>query len=572
MSKKILDAIIGQQDVFKVGTEMHLGMMAVLQRQEQYSITADQEKQLAKLPNVPQAAFNSIERQHDPVCLEDTRVDVLKTIYAWVSSPDERHIFWMSGLAGTGKSTIAATVAQRHGHFTVSFFFSRGGGDNGRARKLFTSIAVQLADRSPILRSYICDAIEECSNIPSLSLHDQWRYLILTPLTRLDSSFRGLSLLLVIDALDECDDELDIKAIIQLAAEARGIETVRFRIFLTSRPEIPIRHGFHEIYHEDHKDFVLHEIPRMTIDHDINLFLVHNFKIISQERALPPEWPGDEVIKELVQKSSGLFIWAATACRFIREGKKFAKRRLSSVTKGGSSDTAPEQKLDAIYLTVLKNSISAEFDEEEKEEMYTALREILGSLVVLYSPLTAKSLATLLNTPKVGVDDALEDLHAILDIPRANDPDRPIRIHHPSFRDFLLSKDRCKSLDFWVDETKAHSLLTHKCIEIMSASLRTDICNLGRPGIYVSEIGADRIFHHLPQEVQYACSHWLQHLQKSDLEPADNDAIHTFLKKNFLHWLEALSLIGKISEGVSAILHFESSISVSTTFPSPPTC
>ena len=69
------------------------------------------------------------------------------------------------------------------------------------------------------------------------------------------------------------------------------------------------------------------------------------------------------------------------------------------------------------------------------------LRHMLGSLVVLLSPLSAFQLSRLLHLPKEVVGQTLEDLYAILDIPE--DQTRPLRLHHPSFRDFLLNKDRC---------------------------------------------------------------------------------------------------------------------------------
>jgi hypothetical protein len=45
-------------------------------------------------------------------------------------------------MAGTGKSTIANTIAQNYfkqGRLAASFFFSRGGGDTGNASKLVTT-------------------------------------------------------------------------------------------------------------------------------------------------------------------------------------------------------------------------------------------------------------------------------------------------------------------------------------------------------------------------------------------------------------------------------------------------
>jgi len=70
----------------------------------------------------------------------------------------------LNGLAGTGKSTIARTIARRYneqGRLGASFFFSRGGGDVNHAGKFFATIAVQLANNLDALKSYICESIEK---------------------------------------------------------------------------------------------------------------------------------------------------------------------------------------------------------------------------------------------------------------------------------------------------------------------------------------------------------------------------------------------------------------------------
>ncbi|KIN00703.1 hypothetical protein OIDMADRAFT_125193, partial [Oidiodendron maius Zn] len=103
------------------------------------------------------APFNSFDRRHEPTCIQDTRVDLMQEIYNWADGQDKQCIFWLSGLAGTGKSTIARTIALRYSEqkrLGTSFFFSRGGGDVSHAGKFFTSIAVQLACNVPSLRQY----------------------------------------------------------------------------------------------------------------------------------------------------------------------------------------------------------------------------------------------------------------------------------------------------------------------------------------------------------------------------------------------------------------------------------
>src|SRR2546423_1881685 len=206
-----------------------------------------------------------------------TRVDVLRQVRTWADEKDERFVFWLTGLAGTGKSTMARTIAREYydkKRLRASFFFSRGGGDVSHARKFFTSIAIQLADKSSSLKLYICGAIGKHSDIGYQTLRDQWHQLILEPLSKLDSNFSDQPLLIVVDALDECDDENDIRAILQLFTEARSLRNVQLRVIMTSRPEIPIRHGFYQIQDAEHHDFILHNISPSIIDHDISIVVV----------------------------------------------------------------------------------------------------------------------------------------------------------------------------------------------------------------------------------------------------------------------------------------------------------
>jgi hypothetical protein len=490
-------------------------------------------------------------------------------IHKWVDGKDNGCIFWLNGFAGTGKSTIARTVAREY--FTknclgASFFFVRGGGDLGHAAKFITTVAVQLARSIPTMHQYINDALAERSGVASQSLYDQWHHLILGPLSKLDIHDCQSSYVLVIDALDECDNERDIRMVLQLLTEARSLEKVRLRIFLTSRPEVPIRYSFYNVPDTDHQDFVLHNISPPIIDHDVQVLLEHELSHLGRECFLGPEWPGEDTIRCLVKTASGLFIWAATACRFIREGKRFAPKRLDTILQvSGSTLTAPEKHLSEIYITVLQHSISAEYMDEEKEELYHTLRQILGSIVTLFSPLCVDSLGCLIQITKEKINQTLDDLYSVLDVPQ--DQALPLRLHHPSFRDFLLSKDRCKDLNFWVDEKQSHKTLTEYCILLMSTSLKEDVCCVNAPGTLVVEIKQRQVEQYLPSEVQYACLYWIQHLQKSGTQLQDNDHIHQFLQEHLLHWLEALSWMQKISDGILCVLSLESLTLVSTLTP-----
>lgn len=518
---------------------------------------------LSSLPTATDSPFNAFQRQHDPICLRDTRVSLLQEIYKWADGRDERCIFWLNGLAGTGKSTIARTVARTYfdqRRLGASFFFSRGGGDVGHAGKFVTSIAWQLANNVPSLDQHICDAIKERRDIASQSLRDQWHQLILRPLSKLSENISQSSYVLVVDALDECDNDANIRTILHLAAEIRQSERVQLRLLLTSRPEIPIRRGFYKLPDAEHQDFVLHNISASIVDEDIRTFLEHDFELIAQELSLDANWPGQQIIKRLVQSASGLFIWAATACRFIREGKRFTTKRLKMILDHSSTAiNAPEKHLDEIYTTVLCHSISPEYSNEEVEELQSMLKSLLGCIVTLLSPLSIQSLGKLLNTQQAEVHRTLDDLHAILNIPK--DTTSVVRLHHPSFRDFLYKKTRSEK--FWVDEKHAHQILADSCIRLMSISLKEDICGVGAPGMLVADIESSRVEQSLSPEVQYACRYWIEHVLQSEAQLYDGDKVDRFLQEHLLHWLEALGWIGKVPEGVHAIASLESFASVS---------
>lgn len=508
--------------------------------------------------------FNASGKDDDPLCLPNTRVDVLKQIRTWADGDDGRYIFWLSGWAGTGKSTIARTIAREYYDkrcLGASFFFSKDEKDVSHAGKFVASIAVQLA-RSPVLRGLIQEAISNNDGIVSKVLQDQWKELILEPLSKLEASPVPIQLVIVIDALDECDRD-DIGRVLQLLANVRIMHTVRFRVLITSRPEIPIRLGLSKVVNSKHQDFVLHDISQSIVDHDIFTFLKYELEAIRQRYTFGEDWPGEHDTRRLVRRAAGLFVWAATACRFIDEGELFAPDRLSYILQGEGSATEPERGLNNIYIKVLENSIGPCFGEQEKEKFYMMLRETLGAIVILFSPLSAPSLARLLHTPKVKIEATLGNLHSILDMPK--DLGRPIRLHHPSFRDFLLDERRCSNLHFRVDEKEAHEALTDCCMRLMSDpqdGSREDICGLHVPGALASEVQDDLIEHCLPAELQYACRYWVQHLQKSRHHLHNDGPVHVFLREHLLHWFEALSLMKKTYEGILAITLLESIIKV----------
>jgi hypothetical protein len=135
--------------------------------------------------------------------------------------------------------------------------------------------------------SEIRKTLDEDSNISHKALKDQFKKLVLQPLlgikqARSQSSVR----VVVIDALDECRREEDIRAILQLLAQTKDIQPVPLRIVVTSRPELHICLGFKEMLNGTYQDLVLHEVAKSTIEHDIRLFLEYELSAIQKGRML----------------------------------------------------------------------------------------------------------------------------------------------------------------------------------------------------------------------------------------------------------------------------------------------
>jgi hypothetical protein len=519
---------------------------------------------------VDAAAFNSYDHQHERKCLPDTRVDILHLVTEWVDGTSTKCIFWLNGMAGTGKSTIARTLAR---HFAgenrlgASFFFSRGNGDRGNARHFFSTIAVQMARALPLVGAYVCNAISEQPGIAQQAMFEQWNKLILQPLRKTrDRQSLSRSILLVIDALDECGNQDDIRLILRLLAGATDLMTVKLRVFVTSRPEIPIRLGFRDMPRITYKDLVLHDVSRSVVEGDIHTFLKHELTAIRRERNLPPGWPNDQQIKLLVRKANCLFIYAATACRYISGAPGISPQsRLSNLVLGRASDGLSTRHLDEMYLRILRESVAGDYSDAERVQMADQFRRVVGSIVVLFDTLSASALSVLLFQSEVDaleiVNITLDPLHSVLSIPL--DAGFPIWLLHPSFRDFLLDHGRCPDDQFWVDSKVAHSSLAKNCLEVMSNALKENICGLQSPGSLASDIEEHTLVSCVSPPLQYACRYWVEHLQQSDLGLCSSGEVYSFLQKHLLNWLETLSVMRRSSEGLTMLLKLESILTVS---------
>ncbi len=512
---------------------------------------------------LPEASFDGANKQHAETCLPNTRRDVLDQIRRWADGPgDDRHrIYWLKGMAGTGKSTIALTIAREYSgkkRLGASFFFARGKGDLASTRRFAATIAVQLAEASPQMRKHIAAAAAAAPRrIHGLGLYDQWETLVLQPLALLgkgEAFPHSHPLVVVVDALDECDNNNDVLLLIQCLAVAAAVEHVGLRIFVTSRPDQLINAGFGDLSPDTHQHFILHDIERSIVNEDLAVYYKHQLGKIARTSNLDAAFLSDDTIQTLVQMSCGLFVHAATACRFVCTGGLLAGERLAELVSAKRLPAKAETALDRMYLTVLEHSLTAQLDPEDSEtaRLQALFRRIMGTIAVLYDALSPTNLAMLLGQSKETIASLLGSLRSLLDVPE-EDACRVVPLH-PSFREFLLDSQRCSNTTFYIDTKEAHRHLFECCLRVMSSRLRQDVCDLRRPGTRIGDVQRTEVDTAVPFAVQYACRYWVHHLERSEVDPQEcSGIIAEFFEARFLFWLETLALIGQLGDGIALL-------------------
>lgn len=462
-------------------------------------------------------------------------------------------------MAGTGKSTISRTVARmRHdcGDLGASFFFKRGEADRVNLAKLVPTLARQLALSIPGAASIVKRAIDADSAIVDKAIREQFEKLIREPLIKaVETSTIPSSIVIVIDALDECEQDADIRLLINILLDTKLLRP-HLRIFLTSRPELPVRLEFSKVKGA-YQDLVLHEMPAQIVEHDISAFLADEFRkirddfnmTVGDERKLLSDWPGQELLQELTKMAVPLFIFADTICRFIGD-RRFRNPPMQLRKVLDHTSRSYRSRLDLTYELVLRSQIT-DVSKEDKVQIIKDIRIVVGSIIILASPLSVTALSQLLGISPDIVDARLDTLHSVLNIP----PTRqlPVRLLHLSFRDYLVDPRQQQINEFWIDEKLAHQSLARDCLCVMRDALRENICNLSFPGMRRSAADHLHLQRCLPPELQYACLYWMHHQTAVEYKAYDGQQVYDFLTNHFLYWLEAMSLMGRIGGSLNLL-------------------
>ena len=486
-------------------------------------------------------------------CLKGTREHILKEIEHWAKDFTKPPILWLNGLAGTGKSTIAQTIAERlfaDSHLGASFFCSRGYEDRSNLQLIFPTLAFQLAQKYPDFCALLIPLLQSNPDVVYESLQDQMQKFLVKPLQSVD-----ISTVIVIDALDECRDEDPESAmLLVLGKSVSSIPQVKF--FITSRPEAHIVLGFRGPLLESLAEvFVLHHVEPHIINNDIRHFFKHELSKLSQRRGTPEGWPTGKQLDSLCQRAAGFFVYAVATLNFLDHHLQDPVDQLDAIMESpestaheGDTELKVYRSLDSLYMSIFQKCFR-----KNKPRDDAMVRSILSTVVLVANPLSVSAIATLKGFRYGQVQHLLELIQSLLILPK--DPNQPVQPFHKSFPDFITDPTRCSDPRFHISP-EYHAELVLCCLKLMSKSLKKNMC-LIPDYTFNSEVNdllkriEDSGIRGAPE---YACKSWYKHLTAIKHHATDIvSGLHYFLEEQFLFWLEVLSLLGAVGEAACAL-------------------
>ncbi|KAJ4479266.1 hypothetical protein J3R30DRAFT_3670085 [Lentinula aciculospora] len=470
-------------------------------------------------------------------CTPGTRTEVLEHIITWAttvnSHPQQGWGYWMSGMAGTGKTTITMSLCKdlkEKGVLAATFFCSRQIPECQNYRLIVPTLAYQLANLSGISTSFsamIHKVLEGDLHVIHKKPDEQIKRLLVEPWNAVNQQMEIVPVV-VIDALDECETVESVLVPLVAAIQNKKLHGLKF--FFTSRPEQVIQEGMvtrilgsQQSLQLD--EFVLHQVEYEFVKRDIHTYIVSELQDLSLT---------EEQLDNLTNISGKLFIYAATVIKAVkgngRRSQSRQKERLKTFLTQGNS---PED-LNKLYAGILESAIAKE------EPTHSELLEdwkIIHTIISVGAPLSCQAVSELLSMEDDDtVENLVQRLQAVFYISQSNNL---IFTFHASFPDFIIQYDQVV-----YDASLQHLDLTFSCFAIME-KLKFNICDLPSSFLADSEVHdlEMRIQRNVGETLRYCCQFWTLHLTKcpETIEILEN--LEYFLKQKGIYWIEAMSVM-----------------------------
>ncbi|KAH8802362.1 mycorrhiza-induced NACHT/WD-repeat protein [Flagelloscypha sp. PMI_526] len=464
-------------------------------------------------------------------CTPNTRLNILREIISWAKDKNRpllSSLFWIFGLAGTGKSTIAQSVCEtleKDGLLASSYFCSLQL-DSRNSKHIVPSIAYHLATRYPIFKKHLASKLRDDPECAFSRISSQFRDLLCVPWGLFIKEVEAAPLqpcVIVIDALDECDNGNEVLGVILDAIDRDELPGIRF--LATSRPvdalvqkALKMRRG---------PQIALHEVKKEEVSGDIRLF----FEEQLHETVEPA------TIHQLTARADGLFIFASTLVKHVVPNSKFMTR--SEIQEKLRQIFLPREGekvvgLDALYNHILHDTLSLE---EFGNDGFQLRLLVVQIVVCTEQATTADVIADLLDYDVKDVIGIVNSLHSVLFTRGLGEP---IYVIHASFHDFIVSRAQGQ---FKCNLSSIHLRLSEACLGGMEEKLKFNICNIKSSFTTSDDLPAP--LDSIGEPLAYACRYWWAHVQHCTqaVQEGMRQRISEMMEKKGLFWIEVMTLL-----------------------------
>ncbi|KAG8795994.1 hypothetical protein FRC12_006830 [Ceratobasidium sp. 428] len=465
-------------------------------------------------------------------CTQDTRQLVLRRLQDWASDPKGAKVYWMNGMAGTGKTTIAYSfcrILEASNQLAASFFCSRSLPECRDVTRITPTIASQLSRFCRPMTDILCRVLGSDPDISIRGVMTQFEKLISEPMLQVKDKLPPGLPIVVVDALDECSDHGDARLF--LSALLRFAKDIPIKFFVTCRPDSTALTKLSDGGEIPYSLFHLHDIEESLVRADIETYLAEELKTM---QATPTQ------IQALADRSGTLFIFAATAVRYIGLDKPPIDHQMRlDILLGVSSNPSSKayRPLDSLYTAIV--SAALENDDLEPWDKDN-IKLLLHTVVCAREPLSLEGLARLLRLATVNqAQRAIDPLQSVLHM---DERSGLVSTLHASFPDYMLTVERSGKL--FCDRSEHHELLSRRCFEVMQDMLQFNICGLESSYILDKDLPdlTSRIDRSIPPHLFYACRYWSEHLTFAAEPDTLFDYISEFLCRQVLFWAEVMNL------------------------------
>ncbi|KAH7889268.1 hypothetical protein F5I97DRAFT_1993105 [Phlebopus sp. FC_14] len=453
-------------------------------------------------------------------CLPGTRESIINKICEILNDANDSssRVCLLTGVAGSGKSAIAHTIARRfdqQDRLGSSYCFDRSHAANRNPGNFFSTIARDLADHNPQYKQFLWDAVKDNRALrTSTSPLEQLEEFLVKPTDGLDTIG---PLVIVVDALDECGDYTTRRHLLAAVSQQISQLALGIRLLITARPE----HDILDALQSSHTvtTVQLDDVDPAQTNEDLAKYIEWS---LGKYPELDDQWPDKGWCKHLVNLSEHLFQWAFTACRFI-EGDGYA----------GADPFIRWIRTWPIGQVILGQLFHT--------SNLGRFQEVMGITLGVKEPLSLAALTGLFGGSG-DVQRILKPMGSLL--AGVTNSEKPIQPLHTSFRDFLLDKNRSHA--FSISITSLHHLqLGTASLKCMTQLLKFNMCNLEDSFISNSVVPnlQERIQLAIPSQLAYACQNWMKHLEQTVCTSDLMQEVSTFFKGYFPFWMEAISLL-----------------------------